>query len=76
MTVIKSYCKQRIHCVFKEYLFNIPGVVHHDDLIYLFYISTLFPEFKNQDPESQMVEKLTQLWANFIQTGLVLHSLV
>ncbi|XP_023726254.1 esterase FE4 isoform X2 [Cryptotermes secundus] len=48
---------------------NPYGVVHHDDLIYLFYISTLFPEFKAQDPESQMVEKLTQLWANFVQTG-------
>ncbi|KAJ4445588.1 hypothetical protein ANN_12269 [Periplaneta americana] len=45
------------------------GVSHHDDLIYLFYISLLFPEFKTEDPESQMVEKLTKLWANFIQTG-------
>ncbi|KAJ9579341.1 hypothetical protein L9F63_024552, partial [Diploptera punctata] len=49
---------------------NTPfGVVHHDDLIYLFNISLLFPEFTPEDPETQMVEKLTTLWANFIYTG-------
>ncbi|KAI7815372.1 esterase [Rhyzopertha dominica] len=45
------------------------GVVHHDDLIYLFYISKLFPEFKQSDPESAAVEKLTAIWANFARTG-------
>lgn len=45
------------------------GVVHHDDLIYLFYISKLFPEFKPTDPESVTVDKITTLWANFARTG-------
>lgn len=45
------------------------GVVHHDDLIYLFYIQKLFPLFKDTDPESITVNKLTTLWANFAKTG-------
>ncbi|XP_056638295.1 juvenile hormone esterase-like [Diorhabda sublineata] len=46
------------------------GVVHHDDLIYLFYISKLFPKFKENSPkEVEMVEKLTLLYANFAKTG-------
>ncbi|XP_063229237.1 juvenile hormone esterase-like isoform X1 [Bacillus rossius redtenbacheri] len=44
------------------------GIVHHDDLIYLFHISLLFPLLKENDPEILMVERLTKLWANFIQT--------
>ena len=48
---------------------SLTGVVHEDDLIYLFYMSNRFPEFKAEDPESQMVEKLTTLWENFIYTG-------
>ncbi|CAG9854610.1 unnamed protein product [Phyllotreta striolata] len=46
------------------------GVVHHDDLIYLFYISVLFPRFKECSPkEVEMVTKLTTLYANFAKTG-------
>ncbi|CAH1107847.1 unnamed protein product [Psylliodes chrysocephalus] len=46
------------------------GVVHHDDLIYLFYNSKLFPLFKEHGPkEIEMVEKLTMLYANFARTG-------
>ncbi|XP_023312047.1 venom carboxylesterase-6-like [Anoplophora glabripennis] len=45
------------------------GVVHHDDLIYLFYISKLFPWFNATSPEVEMVEKLTTLYANFAKTG-------
>ncbi|CAH1107848.1 unnamed protein product [Psylliodes chrysocephalus] len=46
------------------------GVVHHDDLIYLFYISKIFPLFKEHSPkEVEMVEKLTRLYANFAKTG-------
>ncbi|KAJ8983994.1 hypothetical protein NQ317_008699 [Molorchus minor] len=46
------------------------GVVHHDDLIYLFYISKLFPLFKESSPtEVEMVGKLTTLYANFAKTG-------
>ncbi|XP_031354604.1 venom carboxylesterase-6-like isoform X2 [Photinus pyralis] len=45
------------------------GVVHHDDLIYLFYISQLFPKFNVTDPEYTMVRKLTTMWTNFAITG-------
>ncbi|XP_063220824.1 esterase E4-like [Bacillus rossius redtenbacheri] len=45
------------------------GVVHHDDLIYLFYISVLFPYFTSTDPETLTVERLTTLWGNFVRTG-------
>lgn len=45
------------------------GVVHHDDLIYLFYISKLFPEFKQSDPESLTSDKITLIWSNFARTG-------
>lgn len=46
------------------------GVVHHDDLIYLFYISRLFPRFGIHAPkEVEMVDKLTTLYANFAKYG-------
>lgn len=46
------------------------GVVHHDDLIYLFYISKLFPLFKENSPkEVEMVNKLASLYANFAKYG-------
>ncbi|PNF24245.1 Esterase FE4 [Cryptotermes secundus] len=49
---------------------NIPyGVVHHDDQMYLFFISALFPAFKPEDPETKIVERQTKMWANFVQTG-------
>ncbi|XP_047106120.1 esterase E4-like [Schistocerca piceifrons] len=45
------------------------GVVHHDDLIYLFYISVLFPPFTSTDPEYTTVKKMTKMWSNFVKTG-------
>ncbi|EFA08586.1 juvenile hormone esterase-like [Tribolium castaneum] len=45
------------------------GVVHNDDLIYLFYIQKLFPIFKDTDPEAQTVNKMILLWSNFAKTG-------
>lgn len=46
------------------------GVVHHDDLIYLFYVSKLFPQFKEGSfKEVEAVNKLTSLWANFAKFG-------
>ncbi|XP_049801051.1 esterase E4-like [Schistocerca nitens] len=45
------------------------GVVHHDDLIYLFYISVLFPSFTNADPEYPTVKKMTKMWSNFVTNG-------
>ncbi|KAK9883519.1 hypothetical protein WA026_001695 [Henosepilachna vigintioctopunctata] len=45
------------------------GAVHHDDLIYMFFISTLFPKFEKSDPEFRIVQKLTTMWSNFARTG-------
>ncbi|XP_015597183.1 esterase E4 [Cephus cinctus] len=44
------------------------GVVHHDDLLYLFYIS-FFPYFNATDPEVVTVKRLTTMWTNFAKTG-------
>ncbi|CAG9854756.1 unnamed protein product [Phyllotreta striolata] len=46
------------------------GVVHHDDLIYVFYNQKRFPLFKENSPlEVEMVTKLIAVWANFAKTG-------
>ncbi|XP_011310876.1 esterase E4-like [Fopius arisanus] len=45
------------------------GVVHQDDLMYLFYQSKVFPYFEADAPENQMVDKMTAIWANFAKTG-------
>ncbi|XP_015127076.1 esterase E4 [Diachasma alloeum] len=45
------------------------GVVHQDDLMYLFYQSKVFPYFEDDAPENVMVEKMTAIWANFAKTG-------
>ena len=49
-------------------LICLAGVVHHDDLMYLFYIKQ-FPFFKKGDPEVPTVEKMTAMWAHFAKTG-------
>ncbi|XP_018321730.1 esterase FE4-like isoform X2 [Agrilus planipennis] len=45
------------------------GVVHQDDLIYLFYIAASYPKFTANDPESKTVDKMIKIWANFAKTG-------
>ncbi|CAH1958125.1 unnamed protein product [Acanthoscelides obtectus] len=46
------------------------GAVHHDDLIYLFYIEPIFPLFGKDSPkEVEMVSKLTAIYANFASSG-------
>ncbi|XP_077282138.1 esterase E4-like [Temnothorax americanus] len=45
------------------------GVVHHDDLQYLFFMKFKFPFFENDDPEIPTVELMTSMWSNFVQTG-------
>ncbi|XP_049854057.1 esterase E4-like [Schistocerca gregaria] len=46
------------------------GVAHHDDLMYLFYISSLgFPFFQDGEPETHISETLIAMWANFVKTG-------
>ncbi|XP_043269312.1 uncharacterized protein [Venturia canescens] len=44
------------------------GVVHHDDLLYLFCVS-FFPYFEENAPEIPTVERMTKIWANFAKTG-------
>ncbi|KAF5277163.1 hypothetical protein FQR65_LT03869 [Abscondita terminalis] len=50
------------------------GVVHHDDLIYLFRVQDLFPKFTTSDPEYKMVRKLTTIITNFARTGKPIPS--
>ncbi|KAK2575832.1 hypothetical protein KPH14_007207 [Odynerus spinipes] len=45
------------------------GVVHHDDLQYLFYMKEIFPFFNATSPEIPMVERYTSMWTNFALTG-------
>ncbi|KAB0802871.1 hypothetical protein PPYR_05057 [Photinus pyralis] len=45
------------------------GVVHHDDLLYLFYISR-FPRLTPTDPEYKTVQKMTSMFKNFAETGV------
>ncbi|KAB0794136.1 hypothetical protein PPYR_13756 [Photinus pyralis] len=45
------------------------GVVHHDDLQYIFYISR-FPRLKPSDPEYKTVQKMTSMLKNFAVTGV------
>ncbi|KAJ8686631.1 hypothetical protein QAD02_022425 [Eretmocerus hayati] len=46
------------------------GVVHYDELIYLFHLSLFkFPLFTEDDPEIDMVKKMTTMWANFAKTS-------
>ncbi|KAK4874277.1 hypothetical protein RN001_013637 [Aquatica leii] len=80
---VKLIAKQNTECTFyykftyqgrfsHVYVQNttIPyGVVHHDDLIYIFYISEIFPKFNLTDPEYATVFKLTTILANFALTG-------
>nr|QCC89018.1 carboxylesterase 3 [Meteorus pulchricornis] len=44
------------------------GVVHHDDLLYLFYVS-FFPYFDAEAPEIKAVKRSTAMWVNFAKTG-------
>lgn len=45
------------------------GVVHHDDLLYLFSIPSKAPLFNETDPENGTVERLTRMWTAFAKTG-------
>ncbi|CAD6245282.1 GSCOCT00013629001.2-RA-CDS [Cotesia congregata] len=45
------------------------GVVHHDDLMYLFYMQRYFPYFNETAPEIPTVEHITAMWASFAKTG-------
>ncbi|KAK4874274.1 hypothetical protein RN001_013634 [Aquatica leii] len=45
------------------------GVAHLDDLIYLFHNSKRFTEYREDDPETDTIEKMTTLWTNFVRFG-------
>ncbi|KAI4456237.1 carboxylesterase [Holotrichia oblita] len=44
------------------------GVSHHDDLLYLFYVSVMTPLFNN-GTESEIVDKMITMWSNFARLG-------
>ncbi|OAD60209.1 Esterase FE4 [Eufriesea mexicana] len=45
------------------------GVVHQDDLQYLFFMKDIFPYFNETAPEIPMVKLYTSMWTSFIGTG-------
>lgn len=50
------------------------GVVHHDDLQYLFFMKFKFPFFENDAPEIPTVELMTSMWSNFVAIGQPVSS--
>ncbi|XP_017776429.1 PREDICTED: esterase E4-like [Nicrophorus vespilloides] len=44
------------------------GVVHGDDLIYLFH-NNKFTDFKENDPETTNLQKMVMIWGNFVTSG-------
>ncbi|CAH1142147.1 unnamed protein product [Phyllotreta striolata] len=45
------------------------GIVHHDDLIYLFKQNKFPISEKNQPKDVELIEKFTSIYANFAKTG-------
>ncbi|XP_076396750.1 uncharacterized protein LOC100876166 [Megachile rotundata] len=45
------------------------GVVHQDDLQYLFFMKALFPFIDKTAPEDPIVELYTTLWSSFVKSG-------
>nr|QIK02110.1 carboxylesterase 10 [Holotrichia parallela] len=45
------------------------GASHHDELMYLFYMSTFFPYINRDDPEWNMVDRMVKMWTDFVKTG-------
>lgn len=39
--------------------------MHHDELSYLFNLPFLTPQFKESDPENDIIERLTRFWFEF-----------
>lgn len=66
-----GYCSQIYNkCSYIFVLFTT-GAVHHDELLYLLYVSRNFPKFNDTDPEVQMMYTLTKTFSEFAQTGYV-----
>ncbi|XP_072946192.1 carboxylic ester hydrolase-like [Epargyreus clarus] len=45
------------------------GVAHHDELIYLYTISALFPDIGLTGPDAKMVDRMTAIVYNFAKNG-------
>ncbi|XP_065371731.1 juvenile hormone esterase-like [Calliphora vicina] len=45
------------------------GAVHHDELLYLLNLPLLTPQFKKNDPENVIIERLTRFWFEFAKKG-------
>ncbi|XP_013110447.2 juvenile hormone esterase [Stomoxys calcitrans] len=45
------------------------GAVHHDELLYLLNFSVKAPIFRKSDPENDLIERFTRMWASFAKTG-------
>uniref|UniRef100_A0A1I8PSZ6 Carboxylic ester hydrolase n=1 Tax=Stomoxys calcitrans TaxID=35570 RepID=A0A1I8PSZ6_STOCA len=43
------------------------GAMHHDELLYLFYVPLMTPMFGKTDPENATIERLTRMWYEFAQ---------
>lgn len=41
--------------------------MHHDELLYLFYVPLMTPMFGKTDPENATIERLTRMWYEFAQ---------
>lgn len=54
-----------------EFFFFFLGVVHHDDLMYLFVEPSVSRMFTEDDREYQIVDKLTRMFTAFAYKGCV-----
>ncbi|XP_075162677.1 juvenile hormone esterase-like [Haematobia irritans] len=41
------------------------GAMHHDELLYLFYVPLMTPMFTKTDQENNTIERLTRMWYEF-----------
>uniref|UniRef100_A0A182WL95 Carboxylesterase type B domain-containing protein n=1 Tax=Anopheles minimus TaxID=112268 RepID=A0A182WL95_9DIPT len=46
------------------------GIVHCDELIYIFRAPILFPDFRRNSPDAKVAKKITKLLVDFAQTGV------
>lgn len=63
----------QVICIFIAHIFvNLfdlfSGVIHHDELLYLFLMHG-FPLFNSTDPEIITVERWTTIYSHFAETG-------
>ena len=48
---------------------DFTGVVHQDELLYLFPEDHLFPNVTRSENDDKMVDILSTLWTDFARTG-------